>query len=153
YYWLATYSGDNNNNPITTAVGCGDPNERVHVGPVSPTLTTLANAPANVTVGSTVQISDTATLHNFSNLHSTSQVTFTFVGPVANPASPNCTSAPVVIGAFAVNVTTATGVATTGSQPFSPVLTGDYYWLATYNGDGNNNGIPTAVGCNDTAEL
>ena len=36
----------------------------------------------------------------------------------------------------------ATGIATTGKQTFTPAVAGDYYWIAQYSGDANNE--PTA---------
>ncbi|MCA1684242.1 MAG: Ig-like domain repeat protein, partial [Actinobacteria bacterium] len=60
YRWVAAYSGDANNNPVTTA--CADPAETVVVtsvpGPVTPTLTTTASP--GVVLGA--QVTDTATL-------------------------------------------------------------------------------------------
>ena len=55
-----------------------------------------------------------------------------------------------VLGAFTVPVNTSTGVATTGSQSFTPTAAGTYYWVASFSGDVNNTTVnATNVGCGD----
>src|SRR2546425_168676 len=56
YRWIASYSGDPNNNAVSTS--CGDAGETSTVNKATPTLTTSATATA--TAGQTIQ--DMATL-------------------------------------------------------------------------------------------
>ena len=78
-------------------------------------------------------------------------ITFWLVGPISG-APPECGSVvDPVIGPLAQPIDPATATATTGPQPFTPVAAGDYYWIAQYTGDANNEG---AIGvCPDVAEL
>ena len=54
YYWLATFSGDANNQPIATAVGCGDPAEAVTVVPTG--VLGITDTPLADTGGSTLLV-------------------------------------------------------------------------------------------------
>src|SRR5258706_4777652 len=61
YYWIASYSGDSNNNGVSGA--CGDDGETSIVKKDSPSIATLASNPtlANAPAVSTDTILDTAT--------------------------------------------------------------------------------------------
>ncbi|HET7489253.1 MAG TPA: Ig-like domain repeat protein [Acidimicrobiales bacterium] len=132
YRWRAAYSGDTNNNAVSTP--CNDAGESVSVSKASPTIATTASA--TVVIGGTV--SDTATLSG--GMNPTGTVTFTLYGP----GDTACASAPV----FASTGTVAGGQAT--SAPFTPAGAGTYRWRATYSGDAANNAV--AAPCNAAGE-
>jgi hypothetical protein len=145
YRWIATYTGDANNDSVATA--CGDPHETVVVLPRHPRLTTSASPPANVLrkaaraqeAGKVIY--DAARLsHGF---RPTGQVTFALYGP----GDSSCSRAPIFTTATAVN-----GNGFYNSQTFTATASGDYRWVATYSGDDNNRAAgPTA--CGDDAEI
>ncbi len=133
YRWIAAYSGDTNNNAVTTA--CNDANEVSVVAPAKPAIVT--NASASVPVGGA--ISDTATLSGGTN--PTGTITFTLFGP--NNAA--CTGAPI-----ATSTRTVAGNGNYTSDPFTTTAAGTYRWIASYGGDANN--AATATACNDANE-
>jgi len=98
----------------------------------SPTIT--ASATASVLLGNA--ISDTATLTG-GNIP-TGTISFRLYGP--NDAS--CQGAPV----FTSSPVPVNGNGSYGSGPFTPVLPGTYFWIASYSGDANNNSAATACG-------
>jgi hypothetical protein len=127
-YWTATYNGDTNNNPATS--GCAD--EPVTITPASPTITTTQQ-PAT---GSAPTVAfDQATVTG--GFNPTGTVTFALYG------NPNCSGTPVFTDAN--EPLTSGGVATGGGIRFS--APGTAWWVATYNGDTNNN--PVTSGCSD----
>jgi uncharacterized repeat protein (TIGR01451 family) len=132
YRWKASYSGDAKN---TSAIGaCNDTGENDTVNKVNPTIATQASA--TVVVGG--KISDTATV---SGGHApTGTVTFKLYGP-------NDATCATVIFTSADRPLSA-GSAT--SAEFTTTQAGTYRWIATYNGDANNNAVSGA--CNDTGE-
>ena len=134
YRWRAAYSGDANNNPVTTP--CNAANETSNVQ-VTDTITTQATS--NAPIGSA--ISDTATLSGGANTP-TGTMTFRAFGPAdatcANP--PAFTSAPVTVngnGAYA-------------SGAFTPNTAGTYRWTVQYTGDSSN--APLTTPCNAANE-
>jgi uncharacterized repeat protein (TIGR01451 family) len=132
YRWIASYSGDAKN---ASVVGkCNDAGETDTVNKVTPTIATQASA--SVVVGGS--ITDTATV---SGGHSpTGTVTFKLYGPDdATCATAIFTSA---------NRPLSGGSAT--SAPFPTTDAGTYRWIATYNGDANNESVHGA--CNDANE-
>lgn len=136
YQWVATYSGDAGNNPVSTA--CNDPVESVvvtAVGPVTPNLTTVASP--NVQLSG--QITDTATLAGGNN--PTGTITFSVYGP----DNATCTGAP-----FAAPVVNVAGNGSYITAPVTPTAAGTYRWVAAYSGDAGNNPVTTA--CNDPLE-
>jgi hypothetical protein len=132
YLWVASYSGDVNNNSATTA--CNEPAETSTVTKASPTITTHATASA--TAGGT--ISDTANLAGGNA--PTGAITFTLYGPNTTSCS----------AAIFVSPKTVNGNGIYTSDAFIPVQPGTYLWVASYSGDVNNNSATTA--CNDPAE-
>jgi len=126
YLWVASYNGDTNNNPATTA--CGDPGETSTVTKTSPTMTTHATS---ATVGGT--ISDTATFAGA--VSPTGSISFTLYGP--NNAT--CTGTP----AFTSTNPVSGNGSTSGS--FTTVSAGTYSWIASYIGDTNNSAATTVV--------
>jgi hypothetical protein len=135
YLWVASYSGDGNNNPANTV--CGDPGETSTVTKASPTITTSATATA--TVGGT--ISDTATLSG--GTAPTGTITFNVFGP--NNAT--CTLPAVFTSTMPLSGNGAT------SAPFAPLVPGTYLWVATYSGDANNNSVSTACGATEETSV
>jgi hypothetical protein len=120
YTWTATYSGDTNN--AGTSEGCGGTNESNSVGKATPSITTQAS------LTGADAISDSATLTGGLNPGGT--VTFQAFGP--DDAS--CSATP----AFTANVPVGAG-GQESSGTFAPTQPGTYVWVATYNGDANNN--------------
>ena len=133
YRWIASYSGDANNNAIAGL--CNDAGETDTVTKVNPTIVT--SAPQSVTIGTA--INDSATLAG--GVNPTGTITFNAYGP--NDAT--CSGA-------AAYTTTATvnGNGTYGPVGFTPTAVGSYRWIASYDGDANNNAVSGA--CNDAGE-
>jgi YVTN family beta-propeller protein len=122
-YWVATYGGDNNNNPVSS--GTGD--EPVSVSAATPTISTVQR-PASATVGSSV--ADRATVSDGINPGGT--VTFDLYD------NPNQAGRPLFTDTEPLSDGTAT------SKGYSTTTAGVEYWVATYGGDDNNN--PVASG-------
>ena len=120
YRWIASYSGDANNNAVSGA--CGAANETVVITQATPSIVTTASAGGPIGT----QLSDTATVSGGSS--PTGTVTFNLYGP--NNAT--CTGAPI----FTSTVALSGGSATSAS--FTTTAAGVYRWTATYNGDANN---------------
>ena len=133
YRWIATYSGDAKN--VGSAGACNDAGELDTVGKVTPAISTQASAA--VLVGG--QLTDTATVTGGAS--PTGTVSFALYGP--NDAT--CANPPIFTSA---DRPLSGGTAT--SAAFTTVDVGTYRWIATYNGDVNNNVIAGA--CNDTGE-
>ena len=124
YYWQASYAGDANNNPVSTA--CGAANEVVAVGPASPTITTQAG-PTSITVGTASTVGDTATFQNTTSVAPTGSVTFTLY------SNNTCTASTGVTGSGAIS--TSGGVSTASfSTGFNAPAVGTYYWRACLRG-------------------
>src|SRR5439155_1195931 len=130
YRWIASYSGDANNNGFTTT--CNEAAEASTVNIASPTKTT--SAMATQTASGTIQ--DTATL--------------------SGGTSPTRTLSPSLYTPFPYTTlfrSTSAGSATVsgnGSYSSSAVtenVAGTYRWIASYSGDANNNGFTTQ--CNE----
>jgi hypothetical protein len=130
YRWVATYSGDANNTPVSTA--CGDPAETVVVAPPTVGQLTLTVSPQAGPLGSSVTSS--ATLTGLTN--PTGTITFNLFGP----GDPNCSGPPVFSSTKPVS-----GNGTYTSDPFTPMAAGTYRWTARYSGDAVN--PPLTTGC------
>ncbi|MCU1396803.1 MAG: hypothetical protein JWM34_5231 [Ilumatobacteraceae bacterium] len=131
YRWIATYSGDLNNNAVSGA--CGEPSETVTVTPAQPSLVTVATV--NTALGG--QVADTAQIAGRLNPVAGSTITFNLYGP----DDATCAKAPIFTSTVPVN---ADGTAT--SATFAPTLVGTYRWIASYSGDANNSAVIAA--CN-----
>jgi hypothetical protein len=134
-YWVATYNGDSNNNPVTSS-NSGEP---VTITAASPKIKTSATTP--LTVGATIK--DTATLEGLVNAEGTGKVTFELFD------NSKCEGTPVH------EFTTASGISGSGTQEassdeFTTTKTGTYFWIASYAGDKNN--APIASKCGDAHE-
>jgi hypothetical protein len=125
YQWVASYSGDDNNNPIASKMG----DEPETVVAASPTIITTAGG--SVVVGSGTALTDSATLSGGFNPGGT--ITFTLTAPDGT----------TVVDTETVPVTgNGTYSTPSGFTPSGPgTLTGTYQWVASYSGDGNNNAV------------
>jgi hypothetical protein len=132
YAFRAHYNGDD---PSGIYAAADSPCEPFSVTKAKPKLTTTAT---NGTAGGTIQ--DTA---HFTGLFAPSvgTVTFTLYGP---SSTPNCT-APIFTSTKPV---TANGDVT--SAPATVTAPGNYYWIASFSGDANNEAVITS--CGDTGE-
>ena len=139
YRWVASFSGDANNNPVSSA--CNDANEITLVMQVVPTIATSASA--SMTLGEGVLV-DLATVSGRANPQPGATVGFRLYGP--NDAT--CSGAPVFTS-LGVDYPVAGGQVT--SATFQPILAGDYRWVASYSGDANN--VPVSGACNDANEI
>ncbi|HET7489995.1 MAG TPA: hypothetical protein VFJ85_18865 [Acidimicrobiales bacterium] len=134
YRWVAAYSGDSNNVPVTAA--CGAANEVTEVAKVTPTVNTKATP--SLTLGKSA--ADVATLSGGTN--PTGTLTFTLYGP----GDETCTGTPVFTSSK-----TVTGNGDYTSESFTPTKVGTYRWLASYSGDANNASV--AAGCGAANEV
>ena len=137
YYWQAVYSGDANNNGISspcTAVT----NEQLTVTKASPTISTSLST-ASISPGGAAY--DSSTLSGALNSTGTGTVAYSYY------TNNTCTT-----GQVAVNTVT---VPVSGIVPNSNTVTfnstGTFYWQAVYSGDANNNGAssPCTAGTNE----
>ena len=117
-YWVAFYNGDGNNNP--TGSSCSA--EPVLVNPATPSVSTTASA-TTVKVGRT--IADKASVTG--GFNPTGTVTFSLY------SNDSCTGPAL----FSATASLSGGSATSGV--YRTTSTGTDYWVATYNGDTNNN--------------
>jgi hypothetical protein len=132
---MARYNGDVNNVPVSSACGA----EAVVLSPTTPGIQTTAS-PTSGIVGAPIH--DSASVTGGAN--PTGTVTFTLFGPGDSTcAGPNLVSG---LAGFA-NVPLSGGSATSGN--FTTTAVGTYNWIATYNGDSNNN--PVSSNCGDEA--
>jgi hypothetical protein len=143
YNWIAAYSGDANNNPVTTA--CGAPNETTVVTQLTPTIATSATP----TVPLGTPISDTATVTGGAAPAPppTGTVVFTLFGP----ANPTCTGAPI----FTSGAQPLAGgpPPTASSGPFTTTAVGTYTWVAVYSGDVNYTSVTSPCGAPNEASV
>jgi uncharacterized repeat protein (TIGR01451 family) len=124
-YWVATYNGNDNNDPVTSGTAL----EPVVISPATPAINTIQQ-PADVTVGS--DIADQATVTG--GFNPTGTVTFNLYN------NPNGTGTPLFTDA---NVPLSGGTAT--SRGYTTTAPGTVYWVATYNGDSNNNPVTSGT--------
>ena len=144
YYWVASYNGDANNNAVTGA--CGDTNETSDITKASPAITTTAGSSG--TLPGAVTVSDVAHLTGLTETAGGS-VTFKVYGPFPASSDPTCTGTPttLVVALGSVGADHAIDVES-GLVPVTAA--GKYYWVASYDGDANNN--PVAGKCGDANE-
>ena len=140
YRWIASYSGDANNNPVSGV--CNDINENVIVlaAVAAPAVITTQASPT-ITVGSGV-LTDTATVTGRVNPLVGATITFRLYGP----GDVACTGIPVFTSVVAYPI--AGGPVTSAS--FAPAQAGTYRWIATYSGDANN--VAVSGACNTSGE-
>ncbi len=122
YTWTAHYTGDGNNNPGNDQ---GGTEEQAVVSPASPTLTTTAS-PNTIDLGGRMQ--DVAALSG--GFDPTGTITFRLYAPGVDPA--------VGPAAYAETVTVAGDGTYHTAVGFVANALGTWHWVATYNGDPNN---------------
>jgi hypothetical protein len=121
-YWMAIYNGDSNNN----AVSSGTALEPVTVTP--PLFISTMQQPATTTVGGT--ISDEVTVTGGNN--PTGTTTFNLYNNPTAAGTPLFTDTVPLVGGSAT------------SDPYMATAAGTDYWVATYNGDSNNNAVSSS---------
>jgi hypothetical protein len=126
YNWVASYAGDANNNAATSSCGT----EPVVVTKASPSISTTPSG--SVPAGGVV--SDSATISG--GVSPAGTVTFQLFAPVDTTCSgqPISTSSGTLTGGTASSDNVTVGAA------------GTYNWVATYNGDANNNSATSPCG-------
>ncbi len=136
YHWIASYSGDADNNPVTGS--CGDAGQSVTVSS-APELVVLA---VPTQAGANDPVSAEATVTGGVD-NPTGTVTFNLYQPGnGGPGTTECVDQPLFTST--VNLS-PTGTAASGSfVPASDLftrsypLTGTYTWMVSYSGDANN---------------
>jgi hypothetical protein len=126
YNWVASYAGDVNTNSATSSCGA----EPVVVTKASPSISTTPSS--SVPAGGIV--SDSATISGGASPAGT--VTFQLFAPVDT----TCSGQPI---------STTSGTLTGGTASSDNVTVGaagTYNWVATYNGDANNNAATSPCG-------
>ncbi|MGQ0679689.1 MAG: FGLLP motif-containing membrane protein [Actinomycetota bacterium] len=122
FRWIASYSGDVNNLPVSTM--CNDPGSLSEVVQAAPTITVSAeSAPIGNPVSAIANLSD--------GFIATGSLTLS----VYDSSDPTCSAPPAA--------TTTLTVAGDGLYPSDPFLAegvGEYRWTADYSGDGLNLG-------------
>ena len=130
YFWIASYSGDANNDPVSGT--CGDAGETSVVSPASPAISTSAT---NAIAGGTIQ--DTATLSGGTN--PTGTITFQLFSDA------QCQNQ---VGQDDVVAVSGNGDYTSAAVTVNAA--GSYFWIASYSGDANND--PVSGTCGDAGE-
>jgi hypothetical protein len=133
YQWIASYSGDGNNNSESGALG----DEPVTVASASPTLSTTAD-PTDVTLEASESpvLMDAATLAGGYN--PTGTITFKLYAPDGTTV--------VDTEMTAVNGNGSYSTPTGYSLPASGTVTGTYEWVTSYGGDANNSSAMSGQG-------
>ncbi|MBV8430038.1 MAG: hypothetical protein JO244_02675, partial [Solirubrobacterales bacterium] len=134
YQWVATYSGDSHNYSVST--GCNDKGETSWVSPATPAITTNA---ASGTAGGSIH--DTATLSG--GFNPTGTISWNLYRASDTTCSTPLNASPLTVA--------VSGDGTYQSPDFGPASAEGYQWVATYQGDGNNNQV--ASQCNDPYEV
>jgi hypothetical protein len=124
FYWVDTYSGDTNNNTVTS----GDTAEPVTVSPATATIQTFTE-PASATVGQQM-ISDEAEV---AGEFPTGTVTFRLYNNPTGTGTPLFTDIETLGGEFA------------SSNAYTTTAAGTDYWVDTYNGDSNNASVTSGL--------
>jgi hypothetical protein len=131
YHWVAAYSGDGNNNSISSNAG----DEPETVTPPSPSITTSV-ADSTIIINSGAFMNDSATLSG--GFNPTGTITFTLTDP---------TDTVVYTDHVTVNGNGTYGTFE-GDNPFGflPTRVGVYQWVAAYSGDNNNGAVSSKFG-------
>ena len=131
YYWTASYSGDANNQPVSTS--CGDANESSMV----------TKAPSSISTAQELFPQDSGTVSAGAGGTPTGSVTFELFGP----NNPTCDAAGVS-PVYTQTVPLSSGSASTSNTTFSvkSASSDDYKWLVAYSGDSTHEGATSACG-------
>ena len=146
YRWIASFDSSDDAHFADSTGACNDPNEQSTVVKSPTKITTTAGSSG--TLPGAVTVSDIAHLTGLTET-ATGKVTFTVYGPFAANSSPTCTgtSKSVDVNLGSVGADHAIDVA---SGPVTVIAAGKYYWIASYNGDPNNEAA--AGKCGDANE-
>ncbi len=133
FRWTASIASDSHNASLSE--GCNGANETSTVSKATPTITTNATPLTQTITGSGLDPTDTATIAG--GFDPTGTITFTLFADAS--------------GACGAQVGTSVTVAVDGNGNYlSPSVhvgsAGVYHWVASYGGDGSNNGISGACG-------
>ena len=134
YTWIASYLGDNNNNPV--AGQCTDVDETVTISPLTPAIKTSAAIGGPIGTA----ITDTATLSGGQD------PTGSIVWKLYGPNDPTCSAG----NPPSVRIDNVNGDKGYTSPSITPTEAGTYTWVASYLGDSDNN--PVAGQCTDANE-
>jgi uncharacterized repeat protein (TIGR01451 family) len=127
YQWDAFYSGDSNNSAASDDNAVA---EQVTVSAASPTITTTPN-PSSAMLGGRLQ--DLADISG--GFSPTGSITFRLYAPGVDPTVGPAT--------YTENVTGVNGNgAYSTTVGFASNVAGTWHWVASYNGDSNNNPAP-----------
>ena len=126
YRWIAAYSGDANNAPVTGA--CNDANESATVDAGAPD--DRDDGIGGVALGAGT-LTDTAIVSGRVNPQAGATITFTLYGP----GDATCAGAPAFTPHPALPGRRRPG---RPRPPFTPTAPGTYRWIAAYSGDANN---------------
>src|SRR5262249_34104246 len=126
YHWVASYSGDGNNNPV--ASGATDEPETV-----VPAGSLGTDTSGTGGIGSGNKLNDSATLSGASS--PTGTISFFLFLPGVTPNNPTNPTNFVYTDVVTVNGNGTYFTATQGNNPggFLPTVTGTYEWLAIYS--------------------
>ncbi|GAB3059501.1 hypothetical protein GCM10027053_21730 [Intrasporangium mesophilum] len=133
YYWIASYSGDANNDPISGH--CGDNNES----------STVNKAPASATTAQSLRPQDSIHVTASAGGDPTGTVTFKLFGPNNATCDPGGAAAVYTESGVPLN---AASSAVTNNNSFS-ILSANaskYRWLVSYSGDATHLGITGVCG-------
>ncbi|MDP9218920.1 MAG: DUF11 domain-containing protein, partial [Actinomycetota bacterium] len=136
YHWIATYLGNADNDLV--AGTCSDADETVIVTARQPALATTATASAPVGAA----IHDVATLTGVFGPVTASEVHFALY------FGADCTGNAITVATASVSSAGSTWTVT--SADFLPAAAGSYHWIASYDGNGDND--PVAGTCGDAGE-
>ena len=131
-YWVATYNGDSNNNSVTSTANA----EPVVISPATPAINT-SQQPATATVGTS--IADKATVTGLVSPSSSDTVTFNLY------SSATTQNSATLLFSDTETVSISGSTATATSKGYTATATGTDYWVATYNGDSNNNSVTSTA--------
>lgn len=132
YLWVASYSGNANNNAV--AGTCGDANE----------ASLITKAPSSLSTAQNLRPQDSVTVTATAGGDPTGTVTFKLFGPnnaTCDPAGPAAvyTEADVALSGA------GTAITSNGTFSISSASASQYKWLVSYSGDDNH--LPIAGSC------
>ena len=144
YSWVALYSGDTKNAPVSTA--CSDPAETVTVGSGNTTTTTTTSlsgggqSGTSISVPMSTAVTDTATLSGTNAATATGTITYSVYSDSA------CS-----VSAGSGGTVTVSGPSVPASRAVTLATPGTYYWQASYSGDSKN--LLSTSTCGTTGEV